>query len=205
MEKKENRSNADVPGSSPQSEAGGQPLLVVTGNKKKIREFRALIPYSMEFMDLDIDEIQGTHEEVLRHKALSAYNIIGKDLIIDDSGMYCEALNGFPGPYTKDFLKIGLQKIYSILKNNNNIKTKNVCMLSYVRDGVLHVFKGEVDVNFLSPPEDPRHLELLFDNQFPTIEDRQRFLDNNGICGVSEFSHRKKAVDAFLEFYNKTK
>ncbi len=84
-----------------------QKLTIVTGNAMKFRELsNALAPY-FECEQKEIAgyyEIQGSAEEILRHKLEAARAAFGEAVLVDDVSVHFDMLNGFPGPYMKDFL-----------------------------------------------------------------------------------------------------
>ena len=49
--------------------------------------------------DIDIDEIQGTIEEIARDKASKGAAAIGGAVLTEDTALEFKALNGLPGPY----------------------------------------------------------------------------------------------------------
>jgi XTP/dITP diphosphohydrolase len=81
-------------------------LIFMTTNKRKIQEANeSLAKYDILVspQPVDIDEIQH-HDvvEISRAKARSAYDVIKKPLVIQDTTWAIPALNGFPGGYMKD-------------------------------------------------------------------------------------------------------
>lgn len=129
-------------------------LLFVTNNREKYTIAREeLIRYNIRLIrkPLLIDEIQSADiEEVAIKKAKAAFRAIHKPLIIMDSGLYIEALNGFPGPYTKYAEKWfgagGLIKLIKTYTKNRKASVKKVIV--YVDRRNLKVFsssgKGEI-------------------------------------------------------------
>ena len=79
---------------------------LVTGNPRKIEEATAtLSQYDMvvDVINLDIDEIQ--HRDPLKiteAKVRTAYEKVGKPVVVNDSNWEVPALGGFPGGYMKD-------------------------------------------------------------------------------------------------------
>lgn len=100
-------------------------MILVTGNKNKIKEFEYILGFKIENIDLELEEIQSIDvEEVARHKARTAYNILQKPVIVEDTGVYFEELNGLPGALIKFFVKnLSLEKICSLIGENRKAKT----------------------------------------------------------------------------------
>lgn len=82
-------------------------LIIVTGNELKFRQ----LAYSLsEFFDctqgiFKTYEIQGTPEEILEDKMKRAYEYFNAPILVDDTSVHFEVLNGFPGSYIRDFLR----------------------------------------------------------------------------------------------------
>lgn len=83
----------------------GWSLTFFTTNQSKLRAAqRCLNPHG-----IDVDgrsdalyEIQADDVELIaQHKAAQAYARAGRPVIVEDSGLFIDALNGFPGPYLK--------------------------------------------------------------------------------------------------------
>jgi non-canonical purine NTP pyrophosphatase (RdgB/HAM1 family) len=85
-----------------------KPLLtIVTGNEFK---FQQLAHSLQEYFDcgqgiFKTYEIQGTGEEILNDKMKRAYEYFKTPILVDDTSLHLEELDGFPGPYIRDFLR----------------------------------------------------------------------------------------------------
>lgn len=78
------------------------PLLLVTGNAGKLAEALRLVGGGLEAVDLDLPEVQSLDlAEVLRAKAAEAWRVVGRPLVVEETGLYLAALEGFPGPLVK--------------------------------------------------------------------------------------------------------
>lgn len=77
-------------------------LYFVTGNEGKVREAREYLTEPIEQCDIDYPERQATTTEAVAVAgARTAFEATDIDaLIVDDSGLFIEALEGFPGPYS---------------------------------------------------------------------------------------------------------
>lgn len=81
-------------------------LIIVTGNPLKFREISTALSayFDCEQQQLEnYDEIQGKPENIIRKKLEAAYEKFQQSVLVDDTSVHFEALNGFPGPYIKDF------------------------------------------------------------------------------------------------------
>jgi len=79
-------------------------ILVATGNRAKFREMRDILRehgIEAERVDVDYPELQSDSlEEIAAHGARYCAESLGKPVIVEDSGLFVDALNGFPGPYS---------------------------------------------------------------------------------------------------------
>lgn len=79
-------------------------LTFLTSNAGKLREFQAVM-FDVPNLnvtnrgDIDIDEIQGTIEDIARDKASKGARAIGGPVLTEDTALEFQALNGLPGPY----------------------------------------------------------------------------------------------------------
>lgn len=77
----------------------------VTWNDWKFREAKLILP-NLEKLDIDLVEIQEFEiKEIIKSKLLEAYNITGKSCVVEDTWLYFDWLNGFPGPLIKRLFK----------------------------------------------------------------------------------------------------
>ncbi|KAJ2509383.1 acetyl-coenzyme A synthetase 2 [Coemansia sp. RSA 2049] len=81
-------------------------LTFVTGNKDKLREMQELLQGAVDLHShaVDLEEIQGTTQQVATAKCRRAAEIVGGPVITEDVGLGFNAMNGLPGAYIKWFL-----------------------------------------------------------------------------------------------------
>jgi len=75
----------------------------VTSNEGKVREAREYLTDEVERVDYDYTEIQSDDlAEIAVAGAREAFEATGGDepVVVDDAGLFVEALGGFPGPYS---------------------------------------------------------------------------------------------------------
>ncbi|MBI2601157.1 non-canonical purine NTP pyrophosphatase [Candidatus Daviesbacteria bacterium] len=81
-------------------------ITFVTGNKDKFNDLTHYIDFPIEHYDLDVTEIQSLNvEEIVEHKAKSAFSHLGQPVLIEDTSLIFNALGKLPGPLIKWFLK----------------------------------------------------------------------------------------------------
>lgn len=85
----------------------------------------------------DIKEIQGNIEEVAIDKAKKAFDYFKKPVIIDDESFSIKSLNGFPGPYLKDFEKyLKTDGIYELLNKYSDDTCFTQVTYCFTQDGL---------------------------------------------------------------------
>lgn len=77
---------------------------------------------------IELEELQSMNpEKVISHKLdqLKNYKLNSNSIyIVEDTSFFCSALNGFPGPYIKDFIfTVGMSKFAEMCKGHAIIKT----------------------------------------------------------------------------------
>lgn len=181
-----------------------QPLLFVTGNKKKYEEaLHILDPIPLEQIALDLPEIQGNRFEVSEAKALEAFKRLQRPLVIDDVSICCPALKDLPGPYIKDFLKhLGEEGIYDLLSRYEDRTAFAICTLAYIEEGIQPVLvEGMIEGTIVAPKGIMRHGALSWNPIFQpkgmtrtmgemTMEEHAKF-SQRGIA----FNHLKKYLE----------
>lgn len=119
-------------------------ILFITGNNKKAEEVRAITGLNVVAKNLDISEIQSLSvEDVAKAKALSAFQITGCPIIVDDTGMSIDALNGLPGALVVWFLDIlKPEGILKLLTNESNRKASVSTCIAYADKTGVFAFTG---------------------------------------------------------------
>lgn len=81
------------------------PITFITGNAKKLEEFMSIMTgdlaesYAIGNMGLDLMEIQGTPQEIAKHKVKLAATKCNTPVLTEDVSLCFNAYNGLPGPY----------------------------------------------------------------------------------------------------------
>ena len=113
------------------------PLVIASGNKGKIGEFKKLLddfPIDLltQPVGLEIEETGNTFMENARIKAIAVSQATGNFSLADDSGLSVEALGGAPGIYSSRYASSDMQRIEKLLaelKPFSNRKAKFECAL----------------------------------------------------------------------------
>jgi non-canonical purine NTP pyrophosphatase (RdgB/HAM1 family) len=156
-------------------------MIFVTGNQNKLKEFEAILGIKLNHSDLDLDEIQSVDvEEVAIHKAKQAYELLKGPVIVEDTGLYFEELNGLPGALVKFFVKkLTLNQICSLVKENR--KAVAITCIAYFDGKKVQIFKGETRGEISKEPKgtngfgwDPIFIPEGYNQTFAEISSQEK-------------------------------
>ncbi|CAI8499085.1 unnamed protein product [Pichia kudriavzevii] len=184
-------------------------ITFVTGNANKLREVTQILcgdslsstvgDFSITNMKLDLDEIQGSVDEVTIQKTKQAAEIVKGPVLVEDTCLGYNAYNNLPGPYIKWFLKsVGLDGLVKMLdgfedKSANAITTfgycegpgKDVLLFQGITTGKIVPSRGPTDFGWDS---------VFCPDGFDTTYAEMRGEEKNKI------SHRSKALAKLKEY-----
>ncbi|KAA0001701.1 MAG: XTP/dITP diphosphatase [Thermoplasmata archaeon] len=180
-------------------------IYFVTSNKGKWKEFQELMnEYEIEMLNVKYPEIQA---DSLQEVALYGLQYLVKKIdgmfMIEDSGLFIHALNGFPGVYSSYIFKsIGND---GILKLMEGIKERKASFHSLIAlyDGGMHFFEGICSgkISYKQRGKEGFGYDPIFipegcKKTFAEMETKEK----------NEYSHRGKAIrklKEYLEISNK--
>ena len=173
-------------------------LFFVSSNNHKYRETKEIMDsfgIPLDFCKLNLEEIQSNSLcDVAVKKAQDAFVQCGEPLIIEDAGLFIDALGGFPGPYSSYvFRTIGNEGILNLVKDNRNAKF--VSIVTFYDGVVLQSFVGKLDGTISQSMQgaswgyDPIFIPKNLEKTFAKIDNK-----NN-------LSHRYKALKKFANWY----
>lgn len=128
-------------------------IFFITGNDNKYQEANALLPY-LERLNIDLPEIQSLDpQEVIAEKLKIARTKTDQQpLIVEDTSLYLEGLNGFPGPLIKWMLQaVGDKGIYELTQNIKNRQAYAKTVIGYKSCEDIQYFEGVVDGQIVAP------------------------------------------------------
>lgn len=128
-------------------------MYFVTGNAGKFREAKQFIP-TIEQLDIDLTEPQSLDpREVIEYKLLEARKHQSGEFIVEDTSLYLDGLNGFPGPLIKWMLKsVKQQGIYDLCRDIRNMRAHAKTVIGYSdASGEIHYFEGNVSGTIVLP------------------------------------------------------
>ena len=97
-------------------------LKFVTTNPGKVNEAREYLAEPVERLDFDTPEIQSADPgAIAAHKARAAYEYAGEPVFVDDAGLFIEAFNGFPGPYSSYVHDtVGVERVWRLASEEDD-------------------------------------------------------------------------------------
>lgn len=129
-------------------------LTFITSNQNKLREAKAILGLQLRHKSLEIPEIQAIEvKKVIEEKAKAAYMLVGEPVLVEDTGLYINALNQFPGALIKWVLStVGRDGICKLMTNVED-KSAYAEACACIYDGKqLHTFSGIVKGTIAEAP-----------------------------------------------------
>ncbi len=182
-------------------------LYIVTWNKDKYLQIsEALDGVESQQRDLDIPEIQtNLLTEISYDKCLQAYVEVQWPVLVDDSGIYFDAFDEFPGALSKFLYQgIGLEWMQKLYVDQLNTKATFQCVLSYMDEDLpeplqfIWEIEGQVDFSLLGTQEENPKIpyDLIFVPKGMTVP-----AITNMDLWKKEFNHRVRGVKKFANWY----
>lgn len=116
-------------------------IIFVTGNETKLKHANEAVDgLGYKFVAQKLDIIEAREEEpekVVIEKALQAIKILNRTLVVEDSGIFIEALNGFPKTFVH-FVEstVGVEGVIKMMKGVKNRKVEFRQSLAYIEPGM---------------------------------------------------------------------
>ena len=186
----------------------GRVIFFATNNVNKFNEARrVLAEYNVAVGMLRVKsvEIQSESlEEIARASASDAFEKCHLPIIVEDAGLFIDALNGFPGPYAAyAYRTVGNQGLLRLMKN---VKARS----AHFESAVAHFsaglkspvcFHGEVlgEIAIKERRGNSRS-GFGFDPIFKPLDSSKTFAEMT-IAEKNAHSHRARALRKFAEWY----
>ena len=174
-------------------------IFFASSNKNKFTEAKNIalkFGLQLKFLKSTIQEIQADSlEEIARHKAIHAFSICLKPVIVEDAGLFIKSLNGFPGPYSSFvFNTIGNKGILRLVSKPRDALFRSI--IAYCeKSGDVHLFGADVK-GMISKKE--YGARWGFDPIF--IPDGKNHTYSQ-LMEKNEISHRYMALKKFASWY----
>ena len=154
----------------------------------------------VEYERARLQEIQSDELAVIaRAKARDAYCRLGRPVIVEDDGLFIEALGGFPGAYSSYILRtIGIAGVLNLLDGSGDRRARFSAAIAYDDGSESRTFVASVrgTISEASRGEKSWGYDPVF------VPDGQgRTFAEMGPDQKIEASHRTRALEAFAEWY----
>jgi len=171
-----------------------------TGNPHKVEEFQEELEgesISIKQLEVDIDEIDSPDvEEVAERKVVDSYMVSGVEepVMVEDTGLYVESLNGFPGAMSSFFFdRCGNEGLLKLLEEKEDRKAyfKTAIAIYYPERDEVETFTGVCEGRI---SEEVRGEEGFgYDPVFIPEDHEKTFAEDKEY--KMKVSHRKKAIE----------
>jgi XTP/dITP diphosphohydrolase len=175
-------------------------LRFFSSNSSKIAEATSILSaagFELIAVEKKLDEIQSDNVELLvRDKCIKAFRLIGRPVFVEHTGLFIEALNGFPGGLTQIFWdRLGAERVAKLFAHEDEGRAVARTRIGYCDGRCVHQFEGEVNGRLAPEPRgDPSQWDCIFipegaDQTLAEMGERK-----------NQVSMRRKALDRLASF-----
>jgi len=176
---------------------------LVTKNKNKVEEANGVLSaYGLFLEQANIEKLEIQSEDlkaIAWTAALYAYRTLKAPVVVDDSGLFIEALGGFPGPYSSYvYRKLG---VHGILRLMEGVDDRRACfrtVLAVIIPPLDALFEGRVCGQITYEPRGDKGFG--FDPIFVPGGRNKTFAEMS-LEEKNSVSHRSQALRLFAEWY----
>ena len=171
----------------------------VTGNEHKVAEAREYLDTPIEQVPYDYVEIQADDLEAIASTgARESFGAIGGDgpVVVEDSGLFIEALDGFPGPYSS-YIEgtLGIERVWHLTEPESDTTARFESVVAYADGERTVTFHGRVSGHIVAPRGTGG---FGYD---PIFEVNGRTLAERTTAEKNELSHRGRALKRFADWW----
>jgi XTP/dITP diphosphohydrolase len=187
----------------------GRVVFFATGNVNKFNEARRVLAgygIAVGMLRVKTAEIQSANlKEIAQTSAQDAFKRCHLPLIVEDAGLFIDALNGFPGPYASYVYKtIGNKGLLKLMENVEKREATFKSAIAYHDSlGETLCFEGKAAGEITTQERKKNEKTAFgFDPIFQPSGSAKTFAEMT-LEEKNHFSHRAKAVRKFAEWYKK--
>jgi XTP/dITP diphosphohydrolase len=174
-------------------------LRFVTSNPGKATEAESHLGTTVEAVDYDYTEIQAPAlAPIAERGAREAFDAVpGEDpVLVDDAGLFVDALDGFPGPYSSYVEeRLGIERVFRLVADEADPSATFRTVLAYCDGETVRAFEGSVEGRIVAPRGAGG---FGYD---PIFERDGRTFAELTTAEKNRVSHRGRALDAFAEWW----
>ena len=188
----------------------GRVVFFATNNMNKFNEARKVLSQhgiATGMLRVKSVEIQSDSlDEIAKASVKVAFGLCRLPVIVEDAGLFVDALKGFPGPYASYVYRtIGNQGLLRAMEKSKDREAVFRSVVAYL-DGRLNspkLFCGEVR-GMITKYEERKSVEsgFGFDPIFMPDDSKKTFAEMD-IEEKNRYSHRAKAIMSFAKWYGK--
>ncbi|BEP18630.1 XTP/dITP diphosphatase [Pyrofollis japonicus] len=181
---------------------GERIIAIATRNMHKVEEINSVLRecgYSVAPVDAPKIEVQSNSlKEIAIFAASTAFNIIHRPVIVEDAGLFIDALRGFPGPYSAYVFKtIGISGILKLLNGVVDRRARFISVIALAHENGVEVFEGEARGTISTQPRGEKGFG--FDPIFVPEGSDRTFAELDTI-EKNKYSHRGKSARKLCEW-----
>jgi len=185
----------------------GEVVFFVTSNFHKFNEARQVLAengIATALLKIEVTEIQDDNlEKIAKASAQEAVEKSGLPVLVEDTGLFIKALNGFPGPYSSYVHRtLGTKGILKLMKkvNKRNAYFHSVVAFHSPELATPKCFHGKVEGEITL--KERGNKGFGFDPIFkPKGVDAKTFAEMT-TTEKNRFSHRAQALRKFAKWYS---
>jgi len=187
----------------------GRLIFFVTNNIHKFNEARRVLSHyniAVAMLRVKPPEMQNDDiKEIAKSSAIEASKTTGLPIIVEDAGLFIDALKGFPGPYSNYVYRtIGKEGILRLLRGCENRKARFKSVVVFCSpDLKVECFRGVVEgkISETIRGESGFGFDPIFEpDEFPGYTFGELSIEEK-----NKVSHRSRALHRFAEWYCRLK
>ncbi len=175
----------------------------MSGNADKVAEVqRILEPAGVEIVPVSrkLEELQTEDvDRLVRDKLSKAFEVVGRPLFVEHTGLYLKGLNGLPAGLTQIFWdKLEADRFVNLVAGLGDATLMAKTVLGYCDGREIRLFEGCIEGSVPPAPAGPRTFQ--WDCVFVPNGHTQTFAEMGE--AKDEISMRRKALDQFAAYLN---
>ena len=180
----------------------------VTGNIHKFNEARRVLAeydISVAMLNIDAVEIQDySIENIAKYSVIDAAKKTNLPMFVEDAGLFINALNGFPGPYSSYVYRtIDTKGILKLMQNEHKRDAhflSAVAFCSLQESSETKIFQGKVEGRITY--EEKGEQGFGYDPIFQPYDRNDRTFAEMTTQEKNKNSHRAQALRKFAKWYS---
>ncbi|MEM2905902.1 MAG: RdgB/HAM1 family non-canonical purine NTP pyrophosphatase [Candidatus Bathyarchaeia archaeon] len=181
-----------------------EPILFATRNEDKFKEAEAILSErGLVVKMLKEPKLEVQSDSLKRIARLAAVSLVKhgwSPVLVEDTGLFIHALNGFPGPYSSYVLRsLGNKGVLKLMDGVADRGAVFRCAVAFCRTGEKPVaFQGEAQGRIAV---EERGIRWGYDPIFEPYNGGGLTFAEMGPEKKNKLSHRRMAFDRFLDWY----